>query len=540
MFSSQGDAEVLLNGLIHEGVGFLEHLDGMFAFAFYDIKNDHFILSRDSYGEKPLYIYENNDIYIFSSEIQAIIESGFYTKEIELKALYNYFRRGYFVGDDCIYKGIKKLIPGNYMEIKNFGRHSISHTYKSQLYQMHFDNNNGYKKYIKDTLISACERRFRADTDIGMLLSGGVDSTLLSCIAKLELGINLDSFTVGYRDITFDESINAKNISNMLGINNQCFMLDNEDIFEITSELPSIYTEPFADTSSISTAFLAKNVSKIKKVVMGGDGADEVFGGYLHNYRISTMHSKLKDSYYRKLKIFKNKYISNTIVELANKFGFPRNSDSYREYYSKLSAFGLDDLYDVETAIWFKEECNLLMYDDLLKENNFNNFNNFNNINDILNYEMNEFLPNNIFYKCDRAFMHYGIENRTPFTDVRLMQMRSHFNSPVSLNNPKDVLKSILFDYMPKYDFNRKKRGFSIPIDTSLRDVLHPFLKYFFSDEYLSKVNFLNAIYLKHIYNLFNKGKIGYASKVFAYLSFAIWYEKNFLTHEKNITSLPC
>ena len=292
-FQSSSDTETIILSYKEWGVKCVDKFVGMFAFAIYDLSSNKLFMARDRAGEKPLYYYLKNNQLIFSSEIKGILANPLFERYIDYESLDLYLNIGYVPGERSILKGINKLPPAHAIEY-DLDKSSINiwrywDIPKSQVNEF---SNDILINQVEDILSQSISDQLHADVPVGILLSGGIDSSLITAIASKNAK-NVKTFNISFPQFNnYDESKHAQLISNHFGTEH--FELSADDISpDIIDTLSNQYDEPIADSSMIPTYLVTNLISKYCKVALGGDGGDEVFGGYNHYNRLLWMETNL-------------------------------------------------------------------------------------------------------------------------------------------------------------------------------------------------------------------------------------------------------
>lgn len=524
IFNSNSDTEVIINGYLEYGIEVVEKLNGMFAIALYDKKSDVMYLIRDHLGVKPLYYYINEKNLVFASELKPIMEVPFFKKEIDYDSLNNYLYYGYITGEKSIFKNVYKLLPGNYLklkdnkiEIKEYW--SIEKTYLNRKIQ---DNSlENWKKIIKDHLEKSIKERMISDVPIGAFLSGGIDSSLVVAIMQSLSKNPIKTFTIGFENKLYNEAGYAKLVAEHLGTDHTEYYLKDSEVGELIENIPQYYDEPFADSSQIPTMIVSKLAKEQVTVSLSGDGGDELFCGY--------------SSYERYLKL--SKYIE--IFKMFQWLPFKeRIAKKVSSKYTHLLKFNSEDnIINAGYLSYIAKESFLKRWNRINKEERYFKLNYLTKniqekamLRDLITY-----LPDDILTKVDRASMAYSLESRAPFVDDHKFVELS-FNIPHSLkyknNEKKYILKEILSDYVPRELIERPKKGFAIPIEEMLRTNLKYLLEMYLNEEFIKKQNIFNKIKIKECLRLFYARKnieyqgIYINKLVWHLLIFQMWYKK--------------
>lgn len=485
---SESDTETIL--LSNHILGFektLELLEGMFAFALYNKRKSIIYLARDRIGEKPLYYYHNDNKFIFGSDLLIFKELKNINLSINDNAITKYLKKGNIGAPDSVYKHIHKIKPGNYLKITN--NFSIKNEFcywniadylpqtdqKSFLYKKSFIEE---KKNLQNILENTVIKQTISDVQIGSFLSGGVDSALITSILQKKSLKKIKTFTVGFNDKNFDESVEAKSISNYLGTEHYEFFIKKNDIFDFIGNLNKIYSEPFSDSSQIPTYLISKLMQKEAKVILSGDGGDEFYGGY-NRYLYLGLIKYLSKSLPEKIKKKLNFVLKIIPTNILNKYFAFLNFKNFNSKLNKLIYFidttNDEELYDKMTNINSNENLFLQKNqpDTNVTEKNFF-LEGLKTEQKFMYFDQIDYLPNDILCKVDRATMFNSIESRAPFLDHKLVE--NSFKIPLEYkikgNTGKVILREILSDYLPNKFINKNKTGFAIPIDNLLRNEL--------------------------------------------------------------------
>jgi asparagine synthase (glutamine-hydrolysing) len=500
-FVGTSDTEVILHAIEQWGLeNALKKFSGMFAFCLWDQKNQVIHLARDRMGEKPLYFGKIGNTFIFASELKPIQKLlGNYLK-INDYSTSLFFRFGYIPIPFSIYHGIFKLPPGmhlslpiNINKLKNsfvtwedfipFLKSYWDRLDSSPQEKLIFSNDAEAIKSLEEILTQVVGEQMVADVPYGAFLSGGIDSSTIVAVMQKISSRPINTFSIGFNDPRFNEASVAKAIAAQLGTNHVEQYLTPQDCINILPELTHIYDEPFADSSQIPTIFVSRLARKTVKVALSGDGGDEVFGGY-NRYLIGKI-------FFDKLKLpgLDLKKILFPFVYLlshasAQKFMCSLLPPSWKLEEFDNSLQKLKRILSCDNA--FMAYTKLVSRSDHLKFMNPSNpqeekylffnpdFFHGSAADGMMLQDMNFYLPNDILTKVDRASMSVGLEARAPFLDRRMVEFALKLPSFYKLRGLKRkyLLRSLLYQYLPKNLFDRPKKGFSIPLSSWLRSEL--------------------------------------------------------------------
>lgn len=539
---STSDTEILVELISIYGVeNTLTRINGMFAFVVWDNEEKSVYLVRDRMGIKPLHYFfsKNKNVLVFGSEIKSITQSFLIRKEININALNSFLMFGFNKNNETIYKGINQVKPGEIIKItENFDK--IHNQYWS-INIKNFETNKNKSKLkeaeieLEELIKDAIKIRTVSDVPIGTFLSGGIDSSLVTSLLCEINKTKVKTFSVGFAEKEYDESKDAKEIANYLGTEHHEIFIGEKELLFFFDNLHEIYDEPFADSSQIPTAIISSYAKKNVGVILSGDGGDELFGGYnryldcenfiKQNKNISTLTKK------NVAKFIKSS--PQSLVKLIEIFTKKNNLNFKCNEY--LKSFETNNLYNNFLAQWrsLDEVLNHEFIDDETIKN-FNSSTNY-NFDFYMCQDINEYLPNDILTKVDRASMFSSLEVRVPLLDYRIVNFATKLPNKFKINNneQKIILKNILKKKLPTHLIKKNKMGFGIPIDKWLRTFLKERVNFLLSEENLKKNQFLNNSSIKNLWNDHLNYKGNYGLKLWNIIIFQQWfYNKMILKHD--------
>ena len=528
-FKSNSDTEVLVEMLDIFGLEkTLSHIDGMYAFAIWDCLKKEIYLCRDRVGKKPLYYSCDKDSLSFASEIKGLMVGKKETFSVDDQSAINFFALGYIPGFSTIYKEIKEVKPGYYIKI-NAGKIS-EHLYWN-LDSIEETSNITFNDAVNRTeeiLKNAIRKRLNSDVPLGFFLSGGIDSGLIVAIAS-QMEKDISTYTVSFDEKDFDESFFSKKVSDKYDTNHHV-LKSSIDPLSSTYDVAKNYDQPFGDPSAIPSLAVCKEASKKVKVVLCGDGGDELFGGYR---RAQAVNLAGKHPF-----LFSKQY--PVLTKLLNSFS-NGNSD-YRSNFSKaerlLSGSGKDtlDMY----LLWAANGFSLNSFknkDEIILKKNLNQ----NLLGKITSLEgkdiFNQFsqidffsqLPSSLLPKMDIASMSSSLEARSPFLDKDLIEFSFSIPRNIKMkgNASKPILRALGQKYLPKNIYKGQKKGFEIPLNSWLKGPLNAIL----NDLALNRNSILFEIFnYSDIQELLNNKKNihthSWSNKTWLVLMFLIWEQE--------------
>ncbi len=455
-FKSQTDTEVILQGYREYGAGIFSKLRGMWAAAIYDKKNDKLILSRDSFGIKPLFYFWDGKNFAFASEIKAIREflhSHRLKTELSKDGVNQYFILGYTLQSATVFKNIKKVRPG---EILTFDL--ASKTFSSSLIESNkpiagFADNSDTEifKNFEKTISDSIQKHLIADVPIGVFLSGGSDSTLIALMMK-KLGVKLRAFTVrisGRGDADY-----ARQIAKFAGLEHEEINFDEREFSESYEKCWQYLDEPIADSSLLPSLAVSSAAARQVKVVLTGEGGDELFWGYPRYQMLEPLSKSYGPDWWLKTA----DYFRKPDSEFYQKYIRPLARRKRLFYLSKIKRDLLGTY--LESAAIDPDVLSRIELHKTLKNLSGERP-------DIAFFDRNFYLPNDLLYKTDFATMAYSIEGRVPFLDKEVFAFAKSLPPEWKFKNGvgKRIIKEYLAKNLPPELIFRKKEGFSVPLN---------------------------------------------------------------------------
>ena len=534
-FYTSSDTEVLLQLYILEGVSGIEKLNGFFAFAVYD-KNEHeLIVARDRFGIKPLHYFIDQDKFLFGSEVKSILAYGI-EKKLNTTALYTYLQLNYLPAPISMFEGIKKLLPGNYIRVKD-NNCSIASYYDAeeriQPFSGSFDDAiNQFQQLMEDSVTD----RLIADVPLGTFLSGGLDSTVVSAIAARNID-KLKSFSIGFKDEPFfDETNYANKAAKLLKTDHHVFKLSNNDLYAHLHDMLDYLDEPFADSSALAVYILSKETRKKVTVALSGDGADELFAGYNKHAALLKMYqggvvSNLAtglSSLWKFMPKSRNGALANKIRQL-DKFAKAANMNPQERYWMLASI--ADKQYASDLLVQNIDSLDFNAFDEL--RSSYLSSLRDKDITSNLLADLKLVLPNDMLTKVDLMSMAHSLEVRVPFLDHRIVEFA--FGLPDSMkitsNLRKRVVQEAFKSWIPPEIFNRGKKGFEVPLLKWFRtEMKSTIMDDLLEDRFILDQGIFNPVMVKLLKKqLFSRNPGDVHAKIWALIVFQHWWKRNFL-----------
>ncbi len=447
-FISNTDSEVILHLYEDYGIDFINKLRGMFAFALYDMKKKNIILARDRIGKKPLYYYYDGNTFIFSSELPAILEAGV-KKEISYRGLSSYLVFGFVQSPFTILKNVYKLEPGQILIYSNDGV-KLKKYWDLNPYSYYNDLDYIVNR-IRNLLFESVKLRMISDVPLGAFLSGGIDSSVIVYIMK-KISESVKTYSIGF-DFYLDESKFAEYVADYFNTEHKTFFISVDNAQKIFNDVISYLSEPINDPALIPVFLLSKNARRHVKVVLTGEGGDELFGGY-ERYRAIKFY--LLPKFIKKIGI-------NLILNKSKYFKYIKKEEKYRIISYMNKNLGNFYLSIISTFLPYeiKKMCRRLNFEFNVK------FNSADLLNEAMVYDIKTSLADGLLMKVDFMTMANSLEARTPYLDHILVDFATRIpsNYKIKFFNEKYVLKKTFEKDIPKNIIKRKKQGFFVPIN---------------------------------------------------------------------------
>ena len=524
VFQTQSDTEVLMHGLILHGKKFLHQVNGFFAIAFYDQQENTLLLARDRFGEKPLFWSKQKDTLYFSSELESLLQYPI-EKEIDKRALQYLISLSYIPAPLSILQGVFQLQAGCMLEYGKEGL-QLENWYapeNSAFDPSHFSSPQTMQTQLRERMEIAVERRMVADVPLGAFLSGGIDSTIVSALARQQKS-DLHTFSISFPDAPHrDESQFAQIAAKHIGSKHEIIPVTEKELSEALENMLQSSSEPFADSSALVVGLLCEKVKKNMTVALSGDGADELFGGYnKHRAHLLARRAGLK----------------NTFLYWLG-FALPKGKNGRSDKWSRIARYtrGLqmpDQLRYFEWASWtnsdlafgllkdpfsYAERTELIaMTSPFLRKGTME---------EILRNDLFLVLGNDMLTKIDRMSMAHALEIRSPFLDHELVEfaLRIPAHQKLDSKQGKKILRQTFRKELPYAILQREKQGFEIPLESWISGSLLPR----FQQEWLAP-DFIQKQGLFHPQNIaaLLSNPVQHAHTLYILMIFQSWYKRHF------------
>jgi asparagine synthase (glutamine-hydrolysing) len=546
----RSDTEVMLEAFERWGIDpAVQRFVGMFAFALWDRQEIKLHLVRDRLGIKPLYYGRAGSVFIFASELKAIWQHPDFTGEIDRNSLALYMRHNYVPSPHCIYKGLHKLQPGRILtldatsaapQIRSFWS-AKEMAVKGEESQLQVSDPEVVEQ-LHQLLLRAVRLRMIADVPLGAFLSGGVDSSTVVALMQAQSQRPVKTFTIGFHEQGYNEAIDAKRVAEHLGTDHTELYLTSKDAVNVVPLLPTMYDEPFSDSSQIPTYLVSKLARRSVAVSLSGDGGDELFGGYNRYTLTKRLWNLMKlipkpirrlaasvvralppdriDSAFRMLRSLLPKSLHHGLPgDKAQKLaGFLSLDGPQAIYYRALSHWKnpSEIVLDSSEPSTIRECISDLSANMRIEEV-------------MMLTDLVQYLPDDILTKVDRASMAVSLEARVPLLDHRVVEFAWRMPRTLKIRDgvSKWILRQVLNKYVPQRLIERPKMGFGIPVGTWLRGPLRDWAETLLDERRLRSEGYLDPVPIRRIWDAHLSGLGAWQYLLWDVLMFQSWLEVN-------------
>lgn len=527
-FSSHTDTEVILALYARDGVKCLDRLNGMFAFALWDIKRQELFIARDRLGKKPLYYFSHEGRFVFGSEIKAILALPDIPRDIRLDAVYDFFAYQYVPDPKSIFTHIHKLPPAHYMLLNSDG-FSIHEYWDISFKHSASGDEKSHQDTLKVLLEQATKQRMVSDVPLGAFLSGGVDSSGVVAMMAQASESPVKTCTIGFDDEAFNEADFAREIAEKYQTEHHEYTV-HQNVAERLEYIARFFDEPFADPSLVPTFFVSELARKEVTVALAGDGGDELFAGY-EKYTTDDIENKLRSKFPSAIR----KSVFPSLAKLAGKIPghVGRKAKSLLTSLSHDPAMG----FYITNSMMTDEAWEKLVRPEVAQQLDnyhpshytiemYNKADGPDHLSKILYTDIKTYMTGDILVKVDRMSMANSLEVRAPILDYQVAEFAATLPSEEKYRNgeKKYLLKEVFKPFIPDTLLYRKKMGFSTPLDDWFRNELKDMavtnvlrssagLKEFFRQSEIEK------LWNEHQQNSANHGIL-----LWSMLMFQLWY----------------
>lgn len=545
-WQGHSDTETLLEAFAHWGVEkTLEQCSGMFAISLWDRRDRVLYLARDRLGEKPLYYGWQGPNFLFGSELNALRAHPDFVPDVDRGALSLLLRYNYIPGPHSIFRNIKKLPPGTWIQLRQGQRHVSPQAYWSLRNVAEAAERRPFQGSDEDAIAAlesclenAVRSQMVADVPLGALLSGGVDSTLIASLMCRASTTPVQTFTIGFDEKQYDEATHARAVASHLGTVHTELRFNSSDALSLVPKMSSMYDEPFADSSQLPTHLVMKLARRSVTVVLSGDGGDELFGGYTryaHTLRRWSAFRKVPHSIRRAsgaiLSAMPATFLDAALAPVASRMGIGQPGERANRLGDRLARVrSVDDLAVLSLSNW--RHPTRLVVGGHVPSNLVDTRGHWPQLHDpiarMMALDSLTYLPDDILVKVDRAAMSVSLESRAPFMDHNVVELAWSLPMHMKLRDGvgKWILRRLVERYVPRGLMDRPKMGFAIPLDEWLRGPLREWAESLLDGRRLERDGYLVAEPIRVTWRRHLRREGSYGHQLWPILMFQAWLEE--------------
>jgi asparagine synthase (glutamine-hydrolysing) len=532
-FSTHSDTEVIVHLYEDHGDDLVDHLNGMFAFALWDERRRRLLVARDRMGEKPLYFTRSANAFVFSSELKSLVVHPEVERRVNLLALRKYLQYEFVPSPHTMIEGVHKLRPAHRLIFENGEWRTEPYwrlSYEGE--RLKIDEIEAAEE-VHDRLREAVRMRLISDVPLGVLLSGGIDSSAIASLACEAAEGRVKTFSIAFEEKSFDESSYARLVADHLGTEHYERRFTEREMLEIVPEIPQLLDEPLGDGSLIPTFLLSRFTRERVTVALGGDGGDELFAGY------PTYAAHRMADYYRALPRFlRARFIEPVVARLpvsTDNLSF----DFKAKRFVQGAALPTGERHTVWMGSYTAEQQKSLLSPEVLaacpneevfdEVRSYNSRNGHDVVERMMTLDATHYLSECVLFKVDRASMAASLETRAPFLDHTLIEFLA--NLPINLKlrgqfgkwTGKYILKRAMLGRLPYQVIKRPKKGFGMPVAKWVKGELRTLVRDSFAPERLKKRGLFNADYVTRLLDEHERGVADNRKLIWTLLMFEMW-----------------
>lgn len=510
---------------------------GMFAIALWDRERRELWLARDRMGEKPLYYGWQGDTFLFGSELKALRAHPDFEASVDRGALALLLRHNYVPEPYSIWQGIRKLPPGTWLKLGEDNRDARPTTYWSLgevaergCMNPFLGSDAHALDALEAVLGNAIQGQMVADVPLGALLSGGIDSTLITALMQARSSRPVRTFTIGFEEKEYDEAVHARAVAAHLGTEHTELRLSPQDALDLIPRLPEIYDEPFADSSQLPTHLVMKLARQHVTVALSGDAGDELFGGYNRYSFLPKVWSAFGrvPAALRTAGLGLAACMPGTIGHITGASHVGNKIDKVRRVFDG-PARSIDDLYVTLVGEW--EDPAGMVIGGAMPANLLDDRARWPSLASpvarMMALDAMTYLPGDILTKVDRAAMAVSLETRAPFLDHNVVEFAWTLPMHMKLRNGKGkwLLRQLLDRHVPRSLIERPKQGFGIPLDDWLRGPLREWAETLLSVDRLRREGYFDPVPIRRTWERHVRGEVSSGYRLWSVLMFQAWLE---------------
>lgn len=531
VFRTHSDTEVLVHLYEEHGADLCRHLRGMFAFAIWDARRRELLLARDHLGQKPLYVYQDQEKIVFGSELKAILAHPGIDRQTDVRAIEDYLTFGFIPGQRSIFSSIRKIAAAHVLQVSMDQWNAKSERY----WHLSFDREesgtaDSWKEKIGSALRESVGAHLIADVPVGAFLSGGLDSSSIVALMSELLAEPVPVFSIGFQEEAFSELQYAREVARHFQCIHYEQVVTPEAIRDL-DDLTFLYDEPFADSSAIPTMAVSRLASQHVKVVLSGDGGDELFGGY-SRYSHDLSEAKIRELIPAALRSLIVRPLA-AIWPRADWLPRPLRLKTLLQNLSLSPAEAYANTVSTCRSALRKSVLNRDLLSSLqghrpeeLVVSAFEHGHR-DTLSGMLSADTNVLLPDDFLTKVDRASMGFGLEVRPPLIDWKLMELAASMPSDLKIRGgaKKWILRQLFSARLPDNLVNRRKQGFEIPIDQWLCGPLREQVESCVLDPRSPVSRFIDVAFVRTLYRAHCQGRGRHGQLIWSLLVLARWMD---------------
>jgi asparagine synthase (glutamine-hydrolysing) len=529
---TNSDTETIVHLYEDYGDDLVQHLNGMFGFALWDERRQRLLIARDRMGEKPLYFTQTDSAFVFASELKSLVEHPSVQRRLNLLALRKYLQYEFVPSPHTMLEGVQKLPPAHRLIFE-------SGKWRTERYwQINYSGER--LKLSEDEAAEEVRRRLReavkirlvADVPLGVLLSGGIDSSATAQLACEAAGSRVKTFSIAFEEKSFDESSYARKVAEQLGTEHYEKRFTERDMLDIVPEIPRLLDEPLGDGSLIPTFLLSRFTREHVTVALGGDGGDELFAGYptYGAHRMARLYQMIPQ------------FVRSGLIEPAVA-SLPVSTENLSfDFKAKRFVRGASHGAGTRHTIWMgsydaQQQRELLkpeiiaacpdeqVFDEVLGYDRVNGNGKIDLVERMMKLDATHYLSECVLFKVDRASMAASLETRAPFLDHTFIEFVQKLPVEMKLKGftGKYILKKAMRGRLPDDVIDRPKKGFGMPVAKWLKGELRGFVRDTFAPDRMKRRGLFNVDYVQRLLDEHERGVADHRKLIWTLLMFEMW-----------------
>ena len=524
-FQTNSDAEVLVHLWEVHGPQLVHRLRGMFAFVLYDKRQKLLFGARDPFGQKPLFYHQTRKRFAFASEIKALLQLPDVVRRVDRRALDQYLFYQYVPHPGTLFEGIRQVAPGHSFCVQD-GELQLQRYWFPEFDENEQISDDQHLDQLEAALRDATRAHLVSDVPVGVFLSGGIDSSLVAALAASETNLGLPTYSIAFRGTKDDESAFARLASRTLGLEHHEYAFVARHVEECMPQLAMAFDQPLADSAALPLLYLSRQATRDVKVVLTGDGGDELFAGYRKYRRAAARYVQTR--LLRKLgpRVFSSQRLAASAPDrlglrrLQSRLGMvvvPSQRSAY--FRNAWEGWDRERLYAETPATDITRK--FAAWEDHPQAQVAEN-----PVNRMLQIDQEHYLPDDLLLKSDYATMACGLEARAPLLDPELARLAGGLpvRLKVTSRQTKVALRAVGRRWLPAELTERPKKGFSFPLNHWFRGSLHPWVRDCLLDSAKSVPRFFRREHVQRVLGEHLEGRRDHAGRIYALLAFEMWY----------------